>query len=230
MHVSSQRKFIRRSQVDIIEEIRLSIESFGPVMKQRIPWYPRSWVGAKKFRGEILELQDLCEIDGHKSSISREQVLSFGATPEKLFIASMVFGYGDRGYGAWRVARVRNLVSGGEFSKAIGGQYAAAALSPADSWNTHTGSERLKFFGPAFATKFAYFAALQQGRDFPMPLIADANTSKAVNKLFGISRSARSGSSYVQYVDKACEVAATIGGDTRPDDVERALFEIGKKI
>ena len=63
-----------------------------------------------------------------------------------------------------------------------------------------------------------------------MPLIADANTSKAVNKLFGISRSARSGSSYVQYVDKACEIAATIGGDTRPDDVERALFEIGKKI
>jgi hypothetical protein len=215
--------------MDIIEEIKLSIERFGPVMEQSIHWYPHTWARSQKLREEILELQTHCNIAGRKSSISREQVLSFGETPEKLFIASMVFGYGDRGYGAWRVMRVRNLVSGGEFIKAIQGQYAAAS-SPGDSWNSHTGSERLKFFGPAFATKFAYFSALQQGAEFPIPLIADANTSKAVNKYFGISESAKVEVSYLQYVDKAREIATEIGGSIRPDDVERALFTLGKEL
>jgi hypothetical protein len=216
--------------MDLIEEIKLSIERFGPVMEQSIPWYPHTWARSHMLREEILELQTHCNIAGRKSSISREQVLSFGETPEKIFIASMVFGYGDRGYGAWRVARIRGLFSRDEFTKAIKGQFTAASLSPADSWNSHTSSERLKFFGPAFATKFAYFAALRQGAEFPIPLIADANTSKAVNKHFGISESAKAKVGYLQYVDKACEIAAEIGGNTRPDDVERALFTLGKEI
>jgi|688.fasta_scaffold19504_7 hypothetical protein len=216
--------------MDIIEEIKLSIERFGPVMEQSIPWYPHTWIRSKKLREEILELQTHCNIEGNKSSISREQVVSFGETPEKLFIASMVFGYGDRGYGAWRVARIRGLVSRDEFTKAIECQFAAAALSPADSWNSHTSSKRLKFFGPAFATKFAYFAALRQRTEFPIPLIADVNTSKAVEEYFGISQSAQRGESYLQYVDKAREIATEIGGNTRPDDVERSLFTLGKEI
>ena len=213
-----------------IEEIKGLIIDFGPVMEQSIPWYPHTWMRSQRLQDEILELQKLCSIEGPKSSISREQVLSFGETPEKLFISSMVFGYGDRGYGAWRVARVRSRVSREEFNSTIQAQYEAAAVSPDESWKSHTKSSRLKYFGPAFATKFAYFAALRQGANFPIPLIADANTSKAVNKHFGISESAKVRVSYLQYVDKACEIAATIGGDTRPDDVERALFEIGKKL
>lgn len=142
----------------------------------------------------------------------------------------MVFGYGDRGYGAWRVARVCSRVSRDEFIDAIEAQYAAAAMSADESWKSHTGSARLKYFGPAFATKFAYFAALKQGKGFPIPLIADANTSKAVDKYFGISESAKVSVSYLQYVDKVCEISTEIGGNTRPDDVERALFEIGKKL
>ena len=181
-------------------------------------------------REEILELQTHCNIEGRKSLISREQVVSFGETPEKLFIASMVFGYGDRGYGAWRVARICSRVSRDELINAFEAQYAAAAMSADASWKSHTGSARLKYFGPAFATKFAYFAELRQRAEFPIPLIADANTSKAVNKYFGISESAKVEVSYLQYVDKACEIAAEIGGNTRPDDVERALFEIGKKL
>ena len=216
--------------VSPVEEIKSLINNFGPVMEQSISWYPHTWIRAKKFREEILELRTHCNTEGNKSSISREQVLSFGETPEKLFVASMVFGYGDRGYGAWRVARIRGLFSRDEFTKAIKGQFTASAQSPADSWNSHTSSERLKFFGPAFATKFAYFAALRQGAEFPIPLIADANTSKAVNKHFGISESAKVKVGYLQYVDKACEIAAEIGSNTRPDDVERAPFEIGKKL
>ena len=87
---------------------------------------------------------------------------------------------------------------------------------------------KAKEFGPAFATKFAYFGARHQNAKSPIPLIADINTSWGVWELAKIARSVEKPTGYLQYVELAHEWGVS-HGEFGADEVERALFEIGKK-
>jgi len=93
---------------------------------------------------------------------------------------------------------------------------------------SHTKSAKLKFFGPAFATKFAYFGARHQKATSPIPLIADINTSWGSWELAKIPRSVEQLEGYLRYVKLAHDWGASYG-EFGADEVERALFEIGKK-
>ncbi|CAN5839779.1 hypothetical protein BH23ACT8_BH23ACT8_03170 [soil metagenome] len=144
-----------------------------------------------------------------------------------LFVAAMAWGYGDRPYGPARVARIL-AASGPETVRTnLTGLTGASRQRPAEAWNALRTTHRTKWLGPAFATKVAYFAAFSSA-DPPAvrPLIADANTSWAMWHLCGIPRSAERRSGYLDYVATAHRWADENGW--RPDEVERAVFEIGK--
>lgn len=160
----------------------------------------------------------------------RRHVLNQGRDPVGLFVAAMIWGFGDRGYGPWRVARI--LERAGDvnaLASHIGGLAGAARHGPAAAWDAMHGEHKLFGLGPAFATKITYFAAVAEwSGSSQIPLIADLNTSWAMWDLVEVARSVQRRGSYLTYVDLAHRWADVSG--CRPDDIERALFEVGKTV
>jgi hypothetical protein len=140
----------------------------------------------------------------------------------------MIFGYGLVGYGPSRVGRV--IRENPDLIAKLNRQYEAAAKGPAPSWRSHTKEAKVRFLGPAFATKFAYFAARHQKVEGVVPLIADINTSWAMWSLVAMPRSVELSKSYNAYVELAHRWGAEISGDHGADEIERALFDIGKDL
>lgn len=84
---------------------------------------------------------------------------------------------------------------------------------------------------PLRGWKVAYFAAFSDPHhdpEAPRPLVADANTAWALWDLCRLARSAERRDSYLEYVRLAHRWAHDKGW--RADEVERALFDIGKTV
>jgi hypothetical protein len=204
------------------------LQKSGDVMSQLIEWNPRNWEVPKlaMFETQISKFASRCQTVGGTHVILRGEVIEFSETMEDVFIGAMIFGYGLRGYGPSRVGRVirenRDLIAN------LNRQYESAAEGPATSWHSHTKQDMVKYFGPAFATKFAYFAARHQKAKGVLPLIADLNTSWAMWWLAEIPRSVERDDSYLAYVELAHAWGTEIAGGYGVDEIERAIFELGK--
>ena len=208
-----------------IEELK----SYCLVLDQSVRWYPERWKvsGLERFHGAVEKFSKNCLRDGENYRISRQNVIEVSTNVDDVFVAAMIFGYGDRGYGPSRVKKV--LQNNAEiFDQNLQAQYEASKKGPEASWMSHTKTAKLKYLGPAFATKFAYFGARHQNAKSPIPLIADINTSWGVWELAKIPRSVKKINGYLQYVELAHEWGES-HGEFGADEVERALFEIGKK-
>jgi hypothetical protein len=146
----------------------------------------------------------------------------------------MIFGHGDGGLGPTRVARISAATGWDTVFDRLEGQFRESVNGPSASWKSHTDLHRLKYFGPAFATKFAYFSAIKQRCGTDLPLIADANTSWASWWITQeVSRSVERHDDYVAYVRHCHDWGIQLTKDPRypvtPDEIERALFVLGKK-
>ena len=215
-------------QKKVLEKIE-ELKSNCLVLDQSVWWYPERWKvpGLKRFHGAVEKLSKCCLRDGDKYRISRRKVIEFSNYADDVFIGAMIFGYGDRGYGPSRVKKI--LENNAQiFDLNLQTQYEASKNGPEASWVSHTKTAKLKFFGPAFATKFAYFSARHQKAKSLIPLIADINTSWGVWELAKIPRSVEKPDGYLRYVKLAHEWGNS-HGEFGADEVERALFEIGKK-
>lgn len=205
------------------------------VLEQGVPWRPSNWErpGLRVLQSEILAARDISEDRGDGWVLIRRlhvlELAKRGTDPLACFLASMVWGFGDRGYGAARTERVVDPYSRDHLRVRFH-EFAEAALAgPATSWDAITSSHKVKHLGPAFGTKVTYFfAAAAHDPPSPLPLIADANTSLAMWKLCGLSRSSWRRSAYLEYVDQAHMWAADLG--CRVDEIERALFDIGRSM
>ena len=217
---AGQKKVLKK-----IEELK----SECLVLDQSVPWYPERWkvLGLERFLGAVEKFSKNCVRDGDKYRISRRNVIEFSSGASDVFIGAMIFGYGDRGYGPSRVKKI--LENNSQiFARNLRAQYGASKKGPEASWVSHTKTAKLKYLGPAFATKFAYFGAGHQKAKSPIPLIADINTSCGVWELAKIPRSVKQLEGYLRYVKLAHEWGASIG-EFGADEAERALCEIGKK-
>ncbi len=207
-----------------VQQIRKS----GDVMSHQVEWNPMSWKTSalQMFQSQISMFATKCRPNGNKKFISRGEVIAFSDSVEDLFIGSMLFGHGPNGLGPTRVGRV--IDENPDLIDKLHKQYAAAAIGATMSWNSHTDVDRVMYLGPAFATKFAYFAARKQGVDGVIPLIADKNTSWAMWWLAGIPRSVEQHDSYMEYVNLAHQWGQELSGDYGADEVERAIFKLGQ--
>jgi hypothetical protein len=206
-----------------------SLQGNRVVMSHQVTWNPEIWKShfLEPFETQISKFADSCRPNGNKKFISRGEVVSLSDSVEDIFIGSMIFGYGPSGLGPTRVGRViennkKVLI------KRLHVQYAEAARGPSESWISHTKTDRLIYLGPAFATKFAYFAARKQEATGLIPLIADINTSWAMWWLAGIPRSIESHDNYMKYVNLAHAWGEDLKCDFGADEIERAIFELGK--
>jgi hypothetical protein len=207
-----------------VQQIRKS----GDVMSHQVDWNPESWKtpSLQMFQPQISMFATKCRQENGKHNISRQDVLSLSSSVEDVFIGSMIFGYGPIALGPTRVGRV--ISENPDLIGKLQRQYAAAAISASRSWMSHTDLDRVIYLGPAFATKFAYFAARKQGADGVIPLIADENTSWAIWWLAGIPRSVEQHDSYMEYVNLAHAWGDELSGDYGADEIERAIFKLGQ--
>jgi hypothetical protein len=213
----------------VIEKVR-ELQKSGDVMSHRVRWNPLSWKTSDlaMFEPQISKFTVGCRQENAEYVISRQDVLTLSESVEDVFIGAMIFGYGLIGYGPSRIERVIKKNPG--LLEKLKGQYDSAANGPAESWESHTQNDRVKYLGPAFATKFAYFSARKQQCNRIIPLIADINTSWAMWWLAELPRSVERGDSYVKYVELAHAWAAEVGGNCRADEIERAIFSIGQNM
>ena len=214
----------------VLEKVEDLRKASGDVMSHQVNWNPLSWKrqGLEMFKPQISKFASECRQINKRHIISRQDVLTLSESVEDVFIGAMIFGYGPIGYGPSRIERVISENPG--LVEKLKNQYESAADGPRESWESHTQSNRIKYLGPAFATKFAYFAARKQQSNQAIPLIADINTSWALWSLTGIPRSVEIQDSYMAYVDLAHTWGADIGGGYGVDEVERAVFKIGANI
>ena len=214
-----------------------------PVGQQAIPWIPKRWKTGNLavFGSQVEKLEHMCRREGESHFITRDDVVTHSQSVPELFISSMIFGHGDGGLGPTRVARVSSPGAWDEAFEKLKAQFEQSVKGPSASWTSHTDTSKVRYLGPSFATKFAYFSALKQGEKDDFPLIADLNTSWAIWWITrSVARSMELHDGYLAYVAqcrdwaeafnrKANEVGPNGGAVIGADDVERALFDLGKK-
>jgi hypothetical protein len=139
----------------------------------------------------------------------------------RAFMATMIWGYGRVGYGPWRTRRVLE-----ETPEAPLKLTTAAALVRADggpvAYRAMTSALRLRFLGPAFGTKYLYFAPSQP--DNPPALILDRLVAGWLNRHAGtrINPITWAPSTYKHYVGLLVEFAEEL--DVGPDAIEERIF------
>lgn len=143
------------------------------------------------------------------------------AAAVEAFVASMVWGYGGVGYGRWRTRRVLDATPAAPelLRRAAEIQQASGAV---EAYRFLANDGRMKFLGPAFATKFLHF--VPQHDDGPGALILDAIVSRAIGSFSRISLSATAWRTrtYERYLALVGGWADDLGID--PVDTEMLLF------
>lgn len=227
---------------DAREILRVALELLTPALTddQASTWYGGSWIDSGTWipvtRGRLETLAEkLAPCRYGKAgglSIARRNVFECRGKPVDLFLAAMAWGFGPRGYGWSRTAKMINPDGkDGEASvEAAVAAYCSAwhrggAAAVARAWTSGPG--KIWGLGPAFASKAAYFA-LYERENKNGPLIADLNTAWSAWALGGIWDSRYDAEKYAEYVDWCQRWAYEL--ECRSDDIERALFRMGPQI
>ncbi|MDZ4177624.1 MAG: hypothetical protein U1E29_00080 [Coriobacteriia bacterium] len=227
--------------IRLIEE-RLDRELLRP---ESITWHPNTWL--RRFPSTSPAARYMGELEGN--SLNRDQILEIarqlpalsGAERtnllERTFLLSQIWGFGTVGYGAYRTSKAMDAA---QFPAALEHVYDLLAESgPAAAYDSMRpgAPNHLAGLGPAFATKFLYFAGYNSAPPKGAPsLILDSLVGAALHlgepSVFG-PRTGRfwDRGAYSMYVTAARWI---MGNSTRyalhPDDTERALFAIGKEL
>ncbi|MGY1608737.1 8-oxoguanine DNA glycosylase OGG fold protein [Geodermatophilus sp. SYSU D00700] len=129
-------------------------------------------------------------------------------------VSRRLAAFGDVGAVAVKLAAVTNIL-------ATGGAVAG--------FTALRGEHRIAHVGPAFGTKFLYFAGYRRVPSELQPLILDKNTGVAVQRLTGAPCPYLdvSTADYTSYLRRLHRWAEDWGG-CEPDVVERAVFDVGR--
>jgi hypothetical protein len=194
-----------------------------------VKWMPSSWASVP-LPGIETFLEDAKSLTRQVGSgdfwISRSNVVELGTDAERLFLASMIWGYGPSGLGPSRVGRIVQD-AGKSLSANLVGIVDASHDGPGNAWDAIHHGSKIKGLGTAFGTKVAYFASLQVNRDRPQVLIADINTSWGAYDAWRIVRSIELRSSYLEYIEKS-QALTSLG--YRADEIEYGMFIYGKSV
>ena len=175
----------------------------------------------------------------HPESISRKDIAEFvknaiagQGSNRKVFIATMIWGYGTVGYGAWRTSKMLAAERSQEmieksFNLVLDGKYIEA-------YEIFS----LPRCGHTFLTKYLYFVGLGVNAK-PMPLILDSVVANSLellgldssryaivarNKVGQITAVSKWSTGYFRYVEMVNNWASEL--DCRPDAIEKWMFSL----
>jgi hypothetical protein len=201
------------------------------VLDHEVRWSPDKWQMPRLAKAAEIAERHASSGGGDRLLLSRRNVIDIAKSAEDVavsFVVAMIWGFGDTGYGPYRVNAILEN-AGTNLRPRLESIKAAAQQDAGTARDEYIKTSKMRGLGPAFGSKFAYFMAFANGiPSTPAPpLIADINTSWAVWDLAGLDGSVRKRAGYVKYVDLVSHWA---GGKWRMDEVELALFEIGKTV
>lgn len=166
-------------------------------------------------------------------SVSRSELFAMAAEASSiesvlsLYVSVCAWGTGTK---AQRVARVvKPLHEDGALDALQRSLQAARSVDPVEAYRRLNlrDEDRIKGFGPAFFTKWLYFAAYDdpERHERRPPLILDARVAKALGwpPVSGRWPS----SAYAEYLETATEINAAWSPSSSRHVVEYALFKIG---
>jgi hypothetical protein len=200
----------------------------------RVSFYASTWLNRFANDRDLNEL-----IQKYPQQISRaeiadlaNQVLAGSENVRKVFLATMIWGYGTVGYGAYRTSM---MLSDTDSQRIIEESFRLVSIGKyIDAYKMFA----LPKCGAAFFTKYFYFVGLGTNVS-PLPLILDSVVANSLVQLgIDIARLARftkntSGritsigkyaDGYSQYVEMMNHWANEIG--CRPDSIEKWLFTL----
>ncbi len=186
-------------------------------------FYPENWLHAVKLDEMPTLLQKF------PSAIRRFDIVPLALeaceteTPShirELFLATMVWGYGTVGYGPWRMAHITSNIE--QLDVVLFNALRAIKQGRVKAAFTVFQEAHIPFLGPAYFTKYLYFAGLGCGINH-YPLIMDTRILQSLRALLGKQTfSDGTADDYYSYIKMLHEWAEML--DCRADSIEYLLF------
>lgn len=194
-------------------------EALGRPAQAAIPWPRERWEAAFPAHRDLL-----ANLPGRLDRKVVGSVCANAGTSDSAaadaFLAAMIWGYGSVGYGPWRVRRQFDANAGlpgllRAFADVVAQRGAVAAYD-------EMATNRVRFLGPAFGTKYLSF--VPQNEKFHPALIHDAVVSRAIHNAGGPrwSPSTWRTATYGEYVQSMSCWAADL--KVAPTELEWIVF------
>ncbi|TCK21569.1 hypothetical protein [Pseudonocardia endophytica] len=198
----------------------------GRPTQEPVRWRRATW--EKQFSANVLVHRE--------PYISRPDVAHYAGSIEtdddavRAFIASMIWGYGTVGYGAYRTRKILEENPGADARL-----LEVARLARTGDWGaafTAASDPGLTYLGVAFGTKYLYFCSLAAGVDTAIAPVLDGVVAQwlAMNTSFQPTTSGWNLADYRRYVELMHGWADELSGaadqiPVRADDVEQLIFD-----
>jgi hypothetical protein len=225
--------------MDLPEKLRLWREQLlrkDPDSQQKMPYPVSTWsaqIGRDRDFQDVVRAYPKClgrkDVAQQAAEARQEGTV---ASLRRLFIATMLWGYGEVGYGPWRT---REMLEDRRLPRTL--QATFALLGEGRLLEAYRQFDVTRC-GPAFFSKFFYFVGLGRRLD-PCPLILDSRVAQSLGLLLGdglrtFASVTRGEDGSVAYVDRFAEGyeryvrtmndwARQLG--CRPDSIELLLFD-----
>lgn len=192
----------------------------GRPRQDGIAWPRRRWIAAFPEHNDHLAglPERLARADVRASCVDAAHG---GVATKRAFLTAMTWGYGNVGYGPWRTARILRTTPNAvellaDVAAVLVADGAIAAYARLGS------SRRLKWFGPAFGTKYLYFC--QQRESARPALILDRLIADWLDKSGGLRLNPVpwSTATYRRYIEHMWTWAEALG--VAPDVLEERIF------
>ena len=191
----------------------------GGQVQHGIAWPRDRWERAFPARSVLSALPPT--IDRERVRQACAEAAASEKAAKNAFLATIVWGYGNVGYGVWRVAQAFKDRDAGR--RLLDVSVALNSDGPQASYRLMAGASRLHRIGPAFGTKFLYFA--DSGRHNRRALILDRLVAEWLRRYtaFRVNPVPWAPTTYDAYLDQMHEWAE--GLQVEPDAVELAIFQ-----
>ncbi|MFP5021922.1 8-oxoguanine DNA glycosylase OGG fold protein [Pseudonocardia phyllosphaerae] len=210
----------------IPDDLRRRFDAWNDARPEQEPssWTPRTW---RRWLGDRAVFDRLPERVSRNAVTRQFEVAAESADDLALvtdaFIAAMVWGYGPVGLGPYRTRRVLDLNphAPGVLAKALDDAHKGDRKAAFEAM----AGNKLKYLGPAFGTKFLYFASLTAGRDDAVCPVLDSIVAGwfRTHTTFAPKIAAWSWPVYRRYLEILDAWSSELG--IRSDQVELLIFD-----
>ena len=161
--------------------------------------------------------------------LDRESVRQFGVLAHdnagaalEAFIVTMVWGYGDVGYGPWRTAKIL-ADSPDALERLLAVARALDTGGALDGYRLMATGARLPGLGPAFGTKYLHFCSTGPAQQ--RALVLDQNVASWLdrNVALRLNPTTWSGRTYARYLEHLRSWATELG--RKPGEVEYCIIQ-----
>jgi hypothetical protein len=194
--------------------------SEGSQPQAGIPWPRRRWRNQFPHHSATLAALPDALSRGTVRRASRD-ALESPAAAERAFLVAMVWGYGEVGYGPFRVERILSSTTDATARLCAAARVVARDGMMGGYGHLASAAGRLRYLGPAFGTKFLFFCSPSSQRP---ALILDrlVATWLAENAGMSLDHVSWSPPTYKRYIETI--YAWAHAEDMQPADLEECIF------